>query len=351
MEKKINTLKTQDNSLWKLARNLKNKKSPPPPLTHEGRVYTADKDKAMIFGDMLRARFQHPPLNDADTNIIDTCTSFLRAPASEPTLCSMAELRALLNSLPTNKAPGPDEIPPKAIKLLPPDNHIFLLQLINTCIYANYFPEAWKNSKIIVLPKPRKDLTNPNNHRPISLTSFLSKILEKCIQINLQNHFFPLQTPFQAGFTPRTSTIHQIARLTDQIHLDKAHDRLTTAAFLDIDKAFDKVWHLGLINKLIEAEFPSYLIKMIHSFLENRTFHISHNNFTSQTYAIKAGVPQGAVLSPTPYNIYTNDIPTTPNTKRYLFANDSTIKATHRWLFVARRHIQTHLDQLQTWAD
>lgn len=73
---------------------------------------------------------------------------------------------------------------------------------------------------------------------------------------------------------------------------------------------------------MIEKNFPPYLIKLCASFLENRTFQLRINNSVSDIYSIPAGVPQGSVLSPVLYNLFTCDIPNFPNCVRYHFADD-----------------------------
>jgi retron-type reverse transcriptase len=81
----------------------------------------------------------------------------------------------------------------------------------------------------------------------------------------------------------------------------------TAAMFLDIEKAFDTTWDSGLIYKLSNMEFSTSLIKLISSFLSQRKFLVSTEGEISTTREMRAGVPQGSVLSPTLYNMYIND--------------------------------------------
>jgi hypothetical protein len=166
-DKKLQRLKPSDNSLWKLARSLKSKKLSSPSIHYNNHFYTNKKDRAEIFAEVLKNRFttnSHPDTNE-DLDILSTFSSFLNSPSSEPKECSLGELQSIVKNLPDNKAPGPDGIPFKAIKLLPPEFFSAFINLLNTCIYLNYFPTIWKNSKVIVVPKPSKDLSDPNNHQ------------------------------------------------------------------------------------------------------------------------------------------------------------------------------------------
>jgi hypothetical protein len=104
----------------------------------------------------------------------------------------------------------------------------------------------------------------------------------------------------------------------------------TAAVFLDIEKAFDTIWHPGLLYKLSELEFPTNLIKLISSFLSQRKFRVSVEDEMSTAREIQAWVSQGSVLSPTLYNIYINDTPQTPNVHLALFADDTCLYATER---------------------
>lgn len=95
--------------------------------------------------------------------------------------------------------------------------------------------------------------------------------------------------------------------------------------FLDVEKAFDRVWHNGLLYKMIKLGFPLPLIKTVRSFLSERTFSVFIKGQFSEIYEIKYGVPQGAVLSPTLYNIFTYDVVRETTENIALFADDTAL--------------------------
>lgn len=105
----------------------------------------------------------------------------------------------------------------------------------------------------------------------------------------------------------------------------------TGMVLCDIEKAFDKVWHTGLVYKLIKIETPPYITKLIQSFLQDRKFTVYVQNTPSHTHNIKYGVPQGAVLSPVLYNIYTHDVPTNPDCNIVQFADDTAFYKSHKF--------------------
>lgn len=94
---------------------------------------------------------------------------------------------------------------------------------------------------------------------------------------------------------------------------------------LDVEKAFDSIWHDGLIYKLIKMKLPSYLIKLIDSFIRNRKFAVHVNNAISNEMPIPAGLAQGTCISPILYALYIADLPTMTNTELALYADDTAV--------------------------
>ena len=138
-------------------------------------------------------------------------------------------------------------------------------------------------------------------------------------------------------------------RLVNDIHKSLEEKTLCTAAFLNVQQAFDRVWHNGLLYKLKTAlPTPYYLLFL--SYLTDRNFQIKHNTATSTIVPFRSGVPQGSVLGPLLYLLFTADIPTTQNTTIATFADDSVIIAANEDPPpCVSLYLQTHLDLLQDW--
>jgi hypothetical protein len=132
----------------------------------------------------------------------------------------------------------------------------------------SYFPEPWKEAKIITLPKPGKDPKFPQNLRPISFLPTRGKLFEKVIYNILQKHTVErnLLNASQFRFHAHHSTTLQCMRLMDHVTLNFNDNLSTAAVFLDIKKAFDITWHPGLLYRLLKLNFSVPTVKLISSF-------------------------------------------------------------------------------------
>lgn len=129
----------------------------------------------------------------------------------------------------------------------------------------------------------------------------------------------------QFGFRQEHSTKHQLYRLVKYVKQNFEFKKSTGLVILDIEKAFDSIWHKGLLHKLYLMNFPINIIKIFESFLANRTFFVKINEHHSTTHNILAGVPQGSSLSPVLYNLFTSDFPKSNIAELALFADDTAI--------------------------
>ena len=152
----------------------------------------------------------------------------------------------------------------------------------------------------------------------------------------------------QFGFRNNHGTIEQVHRLVNQINKDLNANRYCSAAFLDISQAFDKVWHAGLQVKL-KRFLPHPHFQLLRSYLTGRHFMVKHGCDYTELHPIYSGVPQGSVLGPILYLIYTADLPTTRTTTVATYADDTAILASHTDPTSASRNLQTNLNKVQQW--
>jgi len=308
----------------------------------------SDSDKvAELFAENLTKTFSSPESQQRDLNSIPPLqiaetTSYASIEASE--------LIEHLNSLNSKASPGIDGISNKVLKNCPENILASFCHIFNSSLKLGCIPKAWKSSKIVMIPKKGKDKTDLNSYRPISLLNCIGKWLEKIINSKLQfwleaNKVLP---DAQSGFRKNKSTQDQILRLTQDIVHGFNNSERTAAIFFDLEKAFDKASHSGLLYKLKEKGLDATLWCWIKNFLDDRSFCVSHQGARSKFYPITCGVPQGSSLSPTLFILFFSDVVKSlpSNVKVALYADDLCIWATHKSLKKLRKILQAAADQV-----
>jgi hypothetical protein len=212
----------------------------------------------------------------------------------------------LVNSLKLRKACVFGGIPNECLGNLPRRPLVHLTHLFNHYLWPSHFPKPWKEAKVITLLKPGKDPKFPQNLYLISLLSTTSKLFKKVILKMVQRHIEERGLPntSQFGFHAHHRTTLQCMKLMNLVTLNFNSNMSMVVVFLDIEKAFDTIWHFGLLYKLLKLNVSISLIKLISSLLSQRKFRISVEGEISAPRDKQAGVPQGSLLAPTLYGIY-----------------------------------------------
>lgn len=340
-------------SLWRTAKSREKPQTPRHPLKNENGTWSkTDEERAEAFGIFLSSVFT--PNTDIGNESIDReVMEFLNSDLQlSPPIrcCTPAEVRRIIMDLDLKKAPGFELITAEVLRNLPRKGIVFITSLFNAVLRVAYFPSIWKVSQITMIPKPGKPPHLPSSYRPISLLPVLSKVLEKIILSRLNetltnNAIIP---EHQFGFRRNHSTIEQVHRVCEHIRNTLENKKYCSAVFLDVQQAFDKVWHNGLLYKLKKL-LSNNLYLLLKSYLDSRIFYVKINNSTSNFYDIKAGVPQGSVLGPSLYLIYTADVPESENVVTATFADDTAILSNDTDPEVASRNLQEHLNNVHSW--
>lgn len=344
----LSSLKTGDKKFWRVTKAISGKHA-----KHIGVLRDGDKDlftnkeKVDVIANTfekshsLTADYKHSidiKVNRFNKQLLEMDQLNMDA----ATYTSPKEIKSIIKKLKPFKAPGLDKIQNILLKKLPQKAIILITKILNGCIKISYFPASFKTAKVIPIPKPGKDLKLPSSYRPISLLSCLGKLLEKVIYIRLNafvtaNHIIAKE---QFGFRPQHSTTHQVKRVINHVELNKRNRRSTGLILLDIEKAFDSVWHNGLIYKLHLYGVPIFLLKLIKSFVTDRLFLVAIKNSHSTTRDIPAGVPQGSVLSPLLYSLFISDFKKPMNCEVAFYADDTGLMASakHSNTIISKLH-------------
>ena len=238
--------------------------------------------------------------------------------------------------------------------LLCDESVILPLQIIfRNILSTSIYPHTWKLANVTpIFKKGDKQLIK--NYRPISLLPICGKFLEKLIFNKLYSYLQlnDLITPNQSGFRPGDSTTNQLLYLVDEIYqaFDSTESIEVRAVFLDVSKAFDKVWHSGLIFKLEQNGVSGSLLKLFENYLSNRKQRVVLNGSFSEHSSIESGVPQGSVLGPLLFLIYINDLERNIKSNIKFFADDTMLFSIVRDPEISANKLNHDLEIIHKWA-
>lgn len=339
--------KSSDYSLWKATQNIKRPIMQIPPIkVSNGNWVRSNEDKAHAFAELLKNTFTNDD-NQSDDNL-ENINCQIEENIHKTTA---AEVSSEIKSLTKKKSPGFDLINGEILNQLPKKAIMKFTNIINASFRLQYVPTLWKVAEVIMIPKPGKPPHELTSYRPISLLPIMSKIFEKILLrrmypiIDNQN----LIPNHQFGFRTQHSTIDQVHRITSVIESALEDKKVCSAVFLDVAQAFDKVWHEGLIHK-IKSMFSKQMSKILESYLTDRYFRIKQEDAYSELKAIGAGVPQGSVLGPVLYLLYTNDIPVPENDTIATYADDTAIMAIGENHDESVAKVQRAVTQIENWT-
>ena len=320
---KIESQKLGSRDFWKIFNSSYRKgRSTVPPLFVGAQVLTSSQDKAEVFGQSFSTNCSLSSLNHPIPNFPPRCSDTVSDIRVTP-----HSVARIISSLRNSIASGPDHIPVIVLKMCSPELSPVLSKLFNKCLSESSFPICWKCASVVPIFKNSGERSQPGNYRPISLLPIISKIFESVIKSVIVNHLESqnLLSDKQYGFRSSRSTADLLTVITEKIYraLDNCGEARVVA--LDISKAFDRVWHAGLLQKLASHGISGNILKIIKSFLQDRAMTVSLDGEISSTYPITAGVSQGSILGPILFLAYINDLSDNMICDLAMFADDSSL--------------------------
>ena len=347
---KLTDPNTSQKAYWKIINKIMNKCKAPkiPPIFLNNKFIVNCKDKANEFAYFFTEQCKPlinnsilPNFNYSTDSRFDTIT------------ISENEIISLIRSLNVGKANGPDGISAHMLIMCDETIVVPLKIIFESILVTGIYPEIWKSANLVPIHK-KGDKQSIKNYRPISLLPICGKIFEKIVFNQLYSFFVSnnLITNNQSGFRSGDSTTNQLIELVHEIHksFDNRNSYEVRSLFLDISKAFDKVWHQGLIFKLRQNGLSGSVIKFLENYLRDRKQRVVLNGSTSNYFQIESGVPQGSVLGPLLFLIYINDLEKGIKSKIKFFADDTMIFSVVRDPLLTAAELNHDLELIKNWA-
>ncbi|GFU10758.1 RNA-directed DNA polymerase from mobile element jockey [Trichonephila clavipes] len=258
MGEHLTSLDTEDGSLWGTAKAFRRKAAPISALNGPTGTALSDTHKTELIAQSLESQFQlndiqNPHKDEYITNTVDAYFTANTNNADQIPPALPSEVIFYIKKIKVRKCPGRDGITNKMLKHLPLITIFKITNIINNMLNLRYFPSAWKTAVVVPILKPGKDPTLAESHRPISLPYPNSKLAEKIISTRL-NDFLEtnkILIPSSICSALVSPLLINYSRVSSTSKKEIIWVSVQLQVFLDIQKAFDRVWHTGLLFKLI----------------------------------------------------------------------------------------------------
>ena len=345
---KSNTLSPKD--WWKTLKRFisPNTSSTIPPLETNRCIYTDEQEKANALNNYFTSQTY---LNDHNA-VLPDLTPTTTYSTLDHIILTPLEVESILKNLVIGKASGPNGLSNRILKELSREISNPLCTLFNESLDKSQVPNSYKVANVSSIYK-KDDPSLASNYRPISLLNSEDKVFERLIFKHLYNHLKDnnLLTPLQSGFIPGDSTVNQLAFLYNTFCKALDSGKEVRVVFLDISKAFDRVWHAGLIHKLKAAGVSGKMLLWFQNYLSDRKQRVILPGAVSDWTDIKAGVPQGSILGPLLFLLYINDIVNDINSSIRLFADDTSLFIIVDNPVTSAEQLNFDLRKVLLWAD
>ena len=223
--------------------------------------------------------------------------------------------------------------------------------IFNDFLNKGKFPHEWKKANVVPVHK-KGNKQSLKNYRPISLLPICSNIFERLIYNEMFTFFTKnnLISPDQSGFRLGDACVNQLLAINHEIYKSFDEGFEVRGVFLDISKAFDKVWHEGLLFKLNQNGIYENLLNLLCDFLSCRKEWVVLNGQHSSWDNVTARVPQGSILGPSLFLIYINGSPNNLSSNCKLFADDTSLFSVVNNIHTSATTLSQDLNAITNWA-
>ena len=347
----LTNLSVGEKKYWKIAKEVYGSKKTIgiPALKDGNKSITTSLEKSECLNNYFAIQQTQPPLR---FNQQLAPIQFLTESRIESIQTTKEEVLKILKGLDIGKATGPDGVSNRLLKETSLAISEPLSILFNKSFELGKVPKIWKEANLSPIFK-KDDKTLVNNYRPISLLSCIGKVQERVVYMHLYKYLKEnrLLTWKNSGFKELDSAINQLLFIVDKIHKALEAGKEICLVFLDVSKAFDRVWHSGLLHKARCMGIEGRLFDWLCNYLSDRKIRVVLNGQKSEWKNTTAGVPQGSILGPLLFLIFVNDITDGIETDIHLFADDTSLMEIIENYNDSYAKMNRDLQRLNTWAD
>lgn len=345
VDKMASSLKSNPSTFWKFVNSKRCTDNFPSVLSLEDHTTHDPMEQADLFASYFSENFSSQS-SDLSNNLSESISG-----ADELFLLDEVQIFDALLNIDTNKGVGEDGIHPLLLKncaalLCKPIAEIF-----NESLTMGEFPNLWKKFSVRPIFKSGSR-TRVENYRCIAKLPTIAKFFEKLVNQRLTQLVEGKIINHQHGFMKKRSTVTNLLEFTCFASKALAKGAQVDVLYTDFAKAFDKVNHAKLIEKLYRLNLPSNLVAWIASYLSNRRQFVRFKNINSKEFIVNSGVPQGSHIGPTLFNLFINDIAEDINNDVFisLFADDLKI-ATTLTSNADAENLQIAINKLELWCN
>ena len=246
-------------------------------------MLSSASDKAKLFAENFS---KNSNLDDSDISL-PVFPSRTNLKLHNVSVTSKMVKKVIMN-LDLPKASGPDCIPVVVLKNCEPELSYILAELFNKCLKESCFPDCWKVLSVVPVFRNVALRSTAKNSRPVSLLSVVSSVFEKLLNNRIFDHLEKcgLLSDFQYGFRSSRSTADLLTVVSGRIARAFNRSGATRAVARDISKAFDRVWHAGLLHKFFTRSYgiSGQIFGLISFFLSSRRLRVVLDGKSSQEY-------------------------------------------------------------------